>query len=80
MICGMQPHAAVIRVYDAGGDAVETHECAGDLSERASLLFRCVWQSRQGNLCLVRTHLRGSIQREAFRWQRKETAHHPMAI
>jgi hypothetical protein len=26
-------HDAVIRVYDAGGDAVETHECAGDFKE-----------------------------------------------
>jgi len=26
----MRPHAAVIRVYDAAGNVIETHEHAGD--------------------------------------------------
>jgi hypothetical protein len=29
----MLPNSAVIRVYDAGGNVIETHEHAGDFKE-----------------------------------------------
>jgi hypothetical protein len=29
----MRPHIAVIRVYDAAGDVIETHEHAGEFKE-----------------------------------------------
>jgi hypothetical protein len=29
----MQPHTAVIRVYDAAGNVIETHEHADDFKE-----------------------------------------------
>jgi hypothetical protein len=29
----MRPHTAVIRVYDAAGNVIETHEHAGDFRE-----------------------------------------------
>ena len=33
MTCKMQPHAAVIRVYDEAGNVIETHEHKGDFKE-----------------------------------------------
>jgi hypothetical protein len=32
-MCRMRPHTAVIRVYDAMGKVIETHEHKGDFKE-----------------------------------------------
>jgi hypothetical protein len=32
-MCGMRPYTAVIRVYDAAGNVIETHEHAGDFKD-----------------------------------------------
>ena len=33
MMCGIQPHTTVIRVYDDAGNVIETHEHKGEFKE-----------------------------------------------
>jgi hypothetical protein len=42
MMCRMWPRTAVIRVYDAAGNVIETHEHAGEFKRVVKFTYQCI--------------------------------------